>query len=150
MVVQKLKVADFRPFYRAILSGDSKTFEETVKGHLRESISYMDSAENFYHGFLLGLLGALQDYEVVSNRESGNGRPDIMLKPYDEYEPVVIIEIKHTNKFNLMEAQCEAALMQIEEKNYEAEPLDEGYTRILKYGVCFCKKSCKVKVNSNK
>lgn len=143
--VQKLKVADFRPFYQAIVDGNSEVFEETVKSHLRESISFMDSAENFYHGFLLGLLGALQDYETVSNRESGDGRPDIMLKPYDEYEPVVIIEIKHTNKFNLMEGQCDAALAQIEEKNYAAEPLDEGYSKILKYGVCFCKKSCKVK-----
>lgn len=143
--VQKLKVADFRPFYQAIVDGNSEVFEETVKSHLRESISFMDSAEKFYHGFLLGLLGALQDYETVSNRESGDGRPDIMLKPYDEYEPVVIIEIKHTNKFNLMEGQCDAALAQIEEKNYAAEPLDEGYSRILKYGVCFCKKSCKVK-----
>ncbi|MGN0331308.1 MAG: PD-(D/E)XK nuclease domain-containing protein, partial [Kineothrix sp.] len=67
------------------------------------------------------------------------------LKPYDENEPVVIIEIKRTTKFNLMETECESALAQIEEKNYTAEPLDEGYIRILKYGICFCKKSCKVK-----
>lgn len=142
---QKLRVADFTSFYRAVVTGDSYTFEETVKYYLRGSISYMDSAERFYHGFLLGLLSALQDYEMVSNRESGDGRPDIMLKPYDENEPVVIIEIKRTTKFNLMETECESALAQIEEKNYTAEPLDEGYTRILKYGICFCKKSCKVK-----
>ncbi len=142
---QKLRVADFTSFYRAVVTGDSYTFEETVKYYLRGSISYMDSAERFYHGFLLGLLSALQDYEMVSNRESGDGRPDIMLKPYDENEPVVIIEIKRTTKFNLMETECESALAQIEEKNYTAEPLEEGYTRILKYGICFCKKSCKVK-----
>ena len=142
---QKLKAEDFTPFYRAIMEGDSECFEETVKSHLKESISFMDSAESFYHGFLLGLLGALQYYEVVSNRESGDGRPDIMLKPYDENEPVIIIEIKRTLKFSQMEEQCDAALAQIEEKNYVAEPLDEGYQKILKYGICFCRKTCKVK-----
>ena len=141
----KLKAADFTPFYRAVMTGDSEAFEETVKHQLKECISFYDSAENFYHGFLIGLLGALQDYQIESNRESGNGRPDIMLKPYDEQKPAVIIEIKHTTKFTQMEQQCEGALAQIEEKDYAAGLLEEGYESILKYGICFCRKSCMVK-----
>lgn len=142
---QKLKVADFTPLYQAILSGDSDTFGTIVKKQLMESISYMDSAENFYHGFLLGLLSALQNYEIVSNRESGDGRPDIMLKPYDETQPAVIMELKRAVKFTQMEGMCVAGLAQIEKKNYERELLEEGYQKILKYGICFCKKSCMVK-----
>ena len=110
-----------------------------------ESISYYDSAETFYHGFLLGLLSALQDYEVVSNRESGEGRPDIMLKPYDEQQPAIILELKRAAKFTQMSELCDAALAQIEEKDYAAELTEEGYLKIRKYGICFCKKSCMVK-----
>ena len=86
---RKLKVVDFTPFYQAILEGNSEIFEETLKRHLKESISYMDSAENFYHGFLLGMLTGMQDYEILSNRESGEGRYDILLKPYDEKQPAI-------------------------------------------------------------
>ena len=142
----KLKAVDFTSFYRTIMEGDSTAFETAVKGHLRESISFYDRKEGFYHGFLLGLLGALQYYEVVSNRESGDGRPDIMLKPYDELEPAVIMEIKCVEKFTLMEAACDKALEQIEKMDYEAGLLEEGYRKIWKYGICFCKKSCMVKL----
>ena len=143
---QKIKVFDFRPMYQAMLGGDQKTFESMIKQQLRESISYYDSKENFYHGFLLGLLSGLQGYQVLSNRESGEGRTDIVLKPYDELEPAVILELKWTQKFTLMESECKKALQQIEDKKYEAELVDEGYQNIVKYGICFCKKSCMVKL----
>ena len=68
---RKIKVYDFTPMYQAMLSGDSEGFEAVVKKHLKECISYYDSEEGFYHGFLLGLLRSLQEYVVLSNRESG-------------------------------------------------------------------------------
>lgn len=68
---QRIKAEDFTPMYRAVLEGDEQTFERIVKGYLSESISYYDSEERFYHGFLLGLLSGLQNYDVLSNRESG-------------------------------------------------------------------------------
>lgn len=142
---QKIKSTDLTPMFQSMLRGDSEAFEDLLKKRLRESISYYDTKEAYYHGFLTGILSGLQDYEILSNREAGNGRPDILLKPYDELNPVVIIETKFTDKFSSMEKKCEDALQQIENKAYAAGPLDEGYKTILKYGICFCKKSCMVK-----
>ena len=142
---QKIKSTDLTPMFQSMLRGDSEAFEDLLKKHLRESISYYDTKEAYYHGFLTGILSGLQDYEILSNREAGNGRPDILLKPYDELNPVVIIETKFTDKFSSMEKKCEDALQQIENKAYAAGPLDEGYKTIRKYGICFCKKSCMVK-----
>lgn len=141
---QRIKAEDFTPTYRAILDGNAEVFEETVKRHLSESISYFDSEERFYHGFLLGLLSPLQKYDILSNRESGDGRPDIELKPYDEKMPAVIIEIKQVKKFTQMEDGCREALRQIEEKRYADGLLEEGYEKVMKYGVCFCRKSCRI------
>lgn len=132
--------------YEAVFCGDSESFEQTVKQQLSGSISYFDSVEQFYHGFLLGLLLPLQNYEVLSNRESGDGRPDIVLKPYDELKPAVIIEIKSVKQLSLMGVGCRKALEQIEEKKYADGLLEEGYGNILKYGICFCKKSCKIAI----
>ena len=142
----KVKAADFSELYSAILNGDTETFENILKKYLRESISFMDSAENFYHGFLLGLLGGMQDYNKFSNRESGEGRYDIVLKPYDEKQPAIILELKRVQRFTEMEDMCYKALQQIDDKHYDKGLLDEGYTFIKKYGICFCKKSCMVKI----
>ena len=68
-----IKTLDFSELYNAIIQGNTEVFESYLREQLRESISFMDSAENFYHGFLLGLLGDLQGYEKLSNRESGEG-----------------------------------------------------------------------------
>ena len=144
-VKKKIKKAKLEPLYQAIMGGDSNTFENVVKKYLRESISYYDTKEVFYHGFMIGLLSGWQDYEICSNRESGNGRPDILLKPYDERNPAIIIEIKFIDKLGLMGMKCEEALGQIEDKEYAVGLLEEGYEQVLKYGICFCKKSCMVK-----
>ena len=144
---QKTEAMDFSGLYHAILSGDTETAENLLKQQLRESISFMDSAEKFYHGFLLGLLGGLQDYRKKSNLESGNGRYDIILIPYDEQQPAVILELKRAKKFTEMENLCQEALKQIDEKNYTDALIEEGYPHILKYGICFCKKSCMVKLS---
>ncbi len=110
----------------------------------------MDSAENFYHGFLLGLISGLPDYEKLSNRESGSGRYDILLKPYHEQLPAIIFKIKRAVRFTNMESLCQKALAQIEERHYDAELLDEGYPVIIRYWICFCKKSCVVRKWKNK
>ena len=86
-------------------------------------------------------------YKKLSNRESGEGRYDILLKPYDERQPAIILELKRVQRFTEMEGMCQKALKQIEDKHYDAELVDEGYMVIKKYGICFCKKSCMVVVN---
>lgn len=118
--------------------------EEQMKVLLRGSISYYDTQEKFYHGFLFGLLSGLQNYEIKSNRESGDGRPDIVLLPYDEQQPAVILELKYTKKITEMELLSKEALLQIKENHYNEDLLDEGYTSIISYGICFCKKTCRV------
>ncbi len=142
----KVKALDFSELYNAIVKGDTEVFENCLRNQLNECISFWDSAENFYHGFLLGLLGGIKGYTKSSNRESGEGRYDIVLIPHDERNPAVILELKRVKHFTEMEAGCEQALQQIEEKHYDAELIDIGYPVIMKYGICFCRKSCKVKV----
>ena len=143
---KRIKTEDFSGMYNAVINGDAVEFENCLREQLHRSISFIDSAENFYHGFLLGILTGLQGYEKLSNRESGEGRYDIVLKPYDEHQPAIILELKRVQRFTEMENMCHEALQQIENKHYDAGLLDEGYMVIKKYGICFCKKSCRVMV----
>ena len=146
---KKTRSLDFTDLYQALLSGDTATAEEVIKKQLRESISFMDSAENFYHGFLLGMLTGMQDYEILSNRESGEGRYDIVLRPYDEKQPAIILELKRARKFTEMAPLCQQALEQIRARHYDEELIEEGYPFILRYGICFCKKSCMISSKEN-
>lgn len=141
---QMVESEDYSELYTAIVNGDTQRFEMLIKKRLKESISFMDHAENFYHGFLLGLLTGMKDYCSISNRESGNGRYDIALEPNDMEFPVIILELKVTAKFGEMEEKCREALQQIDEKQYDAEFVETGYPHIMKYGVCFCKKNCRI------
>jgi len=142
----KVRAMDLTGLYRAILDGDVKVFEGLLKKLLRDSISYMDSAEKFYHGFLLGLVEGIQGYELLSNRESGDGRYDIVMKPYDICQPAVILELKYTKNPKALENLCNRALRQIDDRHYDDGLLREGYLTIKKYGICFCKKTCAVKM----
>ena len=118
--------------------------EELIKGYLKASISYYDENESFYHGFILGLMSSLEQYRILSNRETGNGRADILLKPYDEQNTAVIIELKYAKEFKGLEDGCNKALQQIETMHYTDELEEDGYQSILMYGICFYKKNCKV------
>lgn len=141
----KLKNTDLSVLYNAVLDADCDTFAEQVNRQLSETISYYDYSESYYHGFLCGLLKGCNRYATISNRESGNGRPDIVLAYPSARGPVVILELKVAKSFYELEAGCDAALRQIEEQDYAAYWRNEGYTNITKYGVCFYKKECMVK-----
>ena len=142
----KLKNTDLNVLYNAVLDGDCDTFAEQVNRQLSETIIYYDYSESYYHGFLCGLLKGCNRYAAISNRESGNGRPDIVLAYPSARGPVVILELKVAKSFYELEAGCDAALNQIEEQDYAAYWRNEGYTNITKYGVCFYKKECMVKL----
>lgn len=143
---QQVKAIDFQPFYQAVLDGNSEEMEDFLSELLERSISYYDNKEAFYHGVMVGLFGGLLGYEIKSNREYGNGRPDLVLSPYNPRKSVIIFEFKSCKKYNQMAESCKAALDQIEEKDYAAPFLDKGYTKIMKYGICFCEKTCMVEV----
>jgi len=138
---------DLRAFFDAILSGDVAVFQRELSILLAESISFMDSAENFYHGFMLGVLSRLDGYRVKSNRESGHGRGDLALYSVNgrEYN-AVIFELKPAEKVDMLPAASADALKQIEDNDYAAYwDKEEGYNNILKYGIGFCGKRCEVR-----
>jgi hypothetical protein len=130
-------------FFNAILNVDVETFQCELSTLLAESISFMDSAENFYHGFMAGVLSRLKGYRVKSNRESGDGHSDlVMYSPSGATGKAVIFELKQSKNFLDLPAACRKALQQIEDRNYAAYWKDEGYANIVKYGIAFYKKSC--------
>ena len=110
-----------------------------------ETISFYDYQESYYHGFLAGLLRPMGNYIVQSNRESGKGRPDILVRYPSVRGKAVILEIKVARTYQELEKKCDEALRQIEEQKYEEGLRQEGYQDILKYGVAFYRKECMVK-----
>jgi len=129
-------------FIQALIAGDKETARKRMSSLLMQSISYFDSAESYYHGFLTALLLKADDYAVKSNRETGIGRSDIVLLPNLRVQPVIIIEAKIALKYGDMEAKCKEALQQIETNRYADEFIEDGYSNILKYGIAFYKKEC--------
>ena len=133
----------------AIFSGDNRKLKAQIQTLLMESASSFDTAgENFYHGFMLGLCAWLGGFFVTSNRESGEGRYDIQLKPVKKGLPGIIIELK-TEKNGTKESLkqlSETALQQIQEKQYDTELRAAGVEVIYKYGVAFCGKRVEVAV----
>ena len=113
---------------------------------LRETISFNYAYENFYHGFVVGVLSNMDDYIVKSNRESGDGRSDIFIKSVSIFDPAVIIELKVCDNPKDIFKMSDKALEQIEEKRYEDELKQEGYENIIKYGISFYRKDCIIKL----
>jgi hypothetical protein len=144
----KIKQKDLKKLYEAVLSGNAECVQEELNELLLDSISYLDAQENFYHGFMLGIFSKLDRYLLKSNRESGLGRSDIIMKHVSRRGKAIIFEIKWTDDMKKLELESEAALRQIDEKLYVKELEDEGYKKenILKYGIAFCKKDCEVRI----
>lgn len=124
-----------------------KEFEDNFRYLVRKTFSNFDvgmnAAENFYHAFTLGLLVNLDGkYRILSNRESGDGRPDIIIVPNDTTKKGVLIEFKTTDKSDdtSMRNAVEKALMQIDEKSYTDELLYSGIKEVIKIGIAFCGK----------
>ena len=129
--------------FQALWAGDSETLTKEIGKLLRKTISYHDYKEDFYHAFLAGILASFH-YSVESNREHGEGRSDIVV--YDEENSrVVIFEAKVAKSPEELPAACDAALRQIEARQYADDFRDE-YDEILCYGIAFYKKRCLVKM----
>lgn len=133
----------------AIFSGDNVRLKKLIEKLLLESVSSFDTAgENFYHGFMLGLCALLGEYFVSSNKESGNGRYDIQLKPTRKGLPGILIELKAEKKCSddQLRKLSESALQQIIDKNYDTELKVAGIDNIYKYGVAFSGKKVEITV----
>ena len=132
----------------ALLDRNPEKVEEIFTGYMRKTISIRDTfaqkptKENFYHGLLLGILGFKENWSVMSNRESGDGFSDILIRIEDE-DIGIVIEVKYADDGNL-EAECERALQQIIDIRYTESLEQEGIHTILKYGIACYKKKCKV------
>ena len=142
---EKTKKKELSPLYESILNGNREKIAEILSENLMETISFYDYQESYYHGFLAGMLKNIENYMVLSNRESGNGRPDILLKYPSVRGKAVIIEIKVAHTYQELDSKCDEALRQIEDQKYEEVLKQEGYTDILKYGIAFYRKECMVK-----
>ena len=130
-------------FIEALLDQDPKKAQDILQDLMSKSMSYYDSAESFYHGFLLGLLQN-DDYDIDSNRESGNGRYDLVFKSDNLYQPAILIECKSSRNPEDLEKDALSAIKQIKDKNYIQGLSNEGYRIVYCYGISFYKKSCKV------
>ena len=144
---------DLRSILKDLVELNLEEFEKKFRVLVREMFSYMDvgenTAENFYHAFVLGMLVGLKDsYYVNSNRESGFGRYDIMLEPQNKEGNSFIIEFKVADDFEneTIEEVIASAKKQIKEKGYESNLRERGFNNITKMVFAFKGKECKMEV----
>ncbi len=151
--------ADYNDFIKALLRADVEEMNSYMERVAESMFSSFDGGktpsakttpERFYHGFVLGLLVDLRGrYEVLSNRESGFGRYDVMLSPLHKTDDAIILEFKVFNpkKEKTLEETAQNALQQIADKQYEQTLLDQGIDKasIRKYGFAFCGKEVLIK-----
>ena len=144
---------DLRSILKDLVELNLSEFEKKFRVLVREMFSYMDvgenTAENFYHAFVLGMLVGLRDsYYVNSNRESGFGRYDIMLEPQNKNGNSFIMEFKVADDFEdeTIEEVIASAKKQIEEKGYESNLRERGFNNITKMVFAFKGKECKMEV----
>lgn len=135
---------------RAILNSDEVQIQKQLNVVMSRMISVLDTKapddmkENFYHGLLLGLLrGSNPDWLIESNRESGDGFSDILIRPEDP-DMGIVIEVKYAKEITELDAACVAAMTQIKDKRYAEALRNDGRNDILYYGIAFCRKRCKV------
>ena len=151
-VVQNGELLD--SFCKAILAVDARKVEQLLTKYMGQTISVRDNFarslhENFYHGLMLGILGYQQNWEILSNRESGDGFSDIQIETKGMEESVgIVIELKYSSEEKKMEQDCREALQQIKDRDYDQALRNRGYKKILNYGIAFYHKKCCVLAQS--
>lgn len=140
--------ARLHSFCEAFKNANEEMVQATFEEYLNETVSIRDTAvrnelkENFYHGFLLGLLRFEKEWLVISNRESGKGYADIVIEIFRE-KLGIVIEMKYAKNGNL-DTACKEAMQQIEDREYVKQPYLDGMKRVIKCGIACHAKACKV------
>ena len=129
--------------YAAFETGDTETIKEILDEQLLDTVSFYDAHESFYHGFLLALLSTCANWNVSSNIETGKGRSDIIAGRKDR-KVGFVVEVKDVKDEEKLDAACEAALRQIDERDYTAILRRFRVKEIHKYGVAFWDKECRI------
>ena len=159
---------NYNNFYNMVYSlknGDIEIFKKELKKILLENVGIFDVSgiyrEQFYHGLMLGIILTLKnEYEITSNNFSGKGRYDLLLKPKNlkKRKEGIILELKVVNAmenlsedkiFEKLENECDIALQQIEEKEYDSVLKNSRVENILKIGIAFFGKEVAVKFDRN-
>ena len=127
-------------FYNSLIKGDTNEAETELNDFLFRTVSFHDYKEDYYHGLIIGMLN---DFELLSNREFGLGRPDIVA-----YNPkaTLCIEIKKTDNISQLGKCADEAISQIKDKKYVEGLKASGYRNIKAYGIAFCDKACCIKL----
>ncbi len=143
---KRMKSIDNTDLIKALEQGDCEAARGFINNLFVDALSYFDSSESFYHGLLAGLLARTGKYRMDSNKESGYGRYDLVLKTtIVSTGRVIILEFKIADNAEQLEAKCDEALKQIEDKKYAEPFISEGYPVVQKYGISFYKQECMVK-----
>ena len=129
--------------YAAFETGDTETIKEILDEQLLDTVSFYDARESFYHGFLLALLSTCANWNVSSNIETGKGRSDILVSRKDR-KIGFVVEVKDVKDEEKLESACEAALRQIDERDYTAILRRFRVKEIRKYAIAFWDKECRV------
>lgn len=133
----------------SLYANEHRKLQQAIAEYMDKSISFYDAgAEGFYHGLVLGLIALMDNqYKIMSNRESGDGRYDISLIPRESRYPGIIMELKWKKDLSSDELSelAEEALAQIDENRYDAEMKADGIRDILKFGIAFSGKKVNVK-----
>lgn len=143
---EHIKLCDMTKMFNAIINKNVELFEIELNKLLLDTISFNDAYENFYHGFLVGVLSNMKGYIVKSNREGGTGRSDLFIKSVSRRGIAIVVEFKIANNIDDLEKKADEAIEQIEDRKYDMELRSEGYKNIFKYGIAFYKKDCLIKI----
>ena len=139
-----LEEQNLSPFAEALWNGDADILQKELTRILYSTISYYDSAENFYHGFMAGLVSGI-GLDVESNQEKGLGRTDITIED-GLNKRAIIIELKYVPEYEDLDKKAREALKQIEERKYAAG-LPPNIRTVINYGIAFWKKECCAKAS---
>lgn len=136
-------------FWENFAAGNAQAAEAYLNKMLSKTISVLDpkggkkEKENFYHAFLAGILVGNGEWAVLSNREAGTGFADILIET-ENPDVGIVVELKSVARLSELDSACEQAMAQIRDREYDSYFREEGRDKILRYGIAFCKKRCRV------